>query len=213
MQHEASYYQVIAKWFELEKDCRPPTTDHPLHGLGLLKGDVWAWRRGNTTETPDYVCEVKAYPFPSGAGGYGSVGQAVAFRKFAETAYVACVTAARPVNRSWSHVARPDSDVGKLLSRLGISPPSDFSQYLVAVRQFYTELFSGLGLGLLIVETPCHVVKEASDPITYAFQPGGRTPVNLWFKHRAGRELCSVQVDGARDLELKVHKILPNDHA
>lgn len=151
MKKEKDYYRFIAEWFQSEKGCDPTALEHRFDGLELLTGDVVGAREGRFT----HVCELKPYPYPVGASGYGSVGQALALRDYAEYVYVGCVASesSDDPERSWELVSKKRS-VAALLSAQGIKEPTCFEEYLDAVRQVFEHFYGGLGLRLLVVREP-----------------------------------------------------------
>jgi hypothetical protein len=148
MKREKDYYDSVAQWFRVAKGCELTAKEHRFLDLSMLTADIFGKNSGRDA----YACELKHYPFPVGSSGYGSIGQALALRGYAQFVYVGCV--ASDVTDSGSpsreRVCRNNS-IRALLSMLAIPMPSDFSDYCTAASAVFRHFFEGLDLGFLIV--------------------------------------------------------------
>ena len=144
---EKDYYEPIATYFVEQKDCTYPRKDYPISGLTLVTADIL----GETDDTR-YVCELKPYPYPVGSSGYGSIGQALALRHYADRVYVGCVASDfdDAGDLSWSHVSNKSS-IRQLIDILNVKIPEDYESYCTVLLAVYDHFFSDLGLGLLVV--------------------------------------------------------------
>jgi len=166
MRNEKDYYPPVARWFESKKGCESTKLELPFSGLTVLTGDIVGEQNGSAM----FVCELKPYPYPIGASGYGSIGQALALRKNARYVYVACVASdSHDVkDRSWELVSRKRS-VARLLSELSLPQPGSFDDYIDDVRAVFRHFISDLKLGLLVVrehkDAECKVYEVVEAPI------------------------------------------------
>lgn len=143
---ETRFYGPVESWLRDEKGCGSTAQKYCLSGLGLLEVDVV----GFVGREPRYACEVKDYPFPVGSGGYGSVGQALAFRSEVPLVYVAC-GAAEDGENAWHRQLQRNRNVVALLHHIGHRTHTTFDGYIDACRAIFDHFFGRLGLGLLVV--------------------------------------------------------------
>ena len=166
---ERKYYQAVADWLRCKKGCQKADTSYKLREAELLEVDVAGWKKCRTS-FPNYACELKAYPLPVGAAGYGSIGQALAIWKFVDYVYVGCIASdlVDKEDLSWEKVLQKLS-IRKLLKVLNIqcSGKENFDEYVKIAEQVFSTLFGNLGLGFLIVheykiheyDTQCEVIE------------------------------------------------------
>jgi hypothetical protein len=165
---EHDYYQAVKDWFLCKKSCQKAAPSYKLRNAELLEVDVAGWKNCSNS-FPDYACELKAYPFPVGAAGYGSIGQALAIQKFVPYVYVGCIASdlVDEEDLSWEKVLKKSS-IRDLLEVLKIPVGKEnFDEYVKIAEQVFSTLFGNLGLGFLIVheykiheyDTQCEVIE------------------------------------------------------
>ena len=161
MRYERDYYPCVAHWFETQKGCTSAGA-HIFCKSALLSADIVGWVQNEAI----FACEMKPYPLPIGASGYGSVGQALMLKRYAKYVYVACVASdieelVRGQVIHWKKVVQKSSIIC-LLKAVGLDLPKGFSDYCESAKIIFQTFFSGLNLGLLIV----HEKDSAQDPST-----------------------------------------------
>ena len=180
MAHEASFYGCVREWFEENHRCKPTVPNHKFGGNSLLSADVVGWKPAADSTFIIYACELKAFPFPLGSEGRGSVGQAVALQRLVDYVYVGCVSSVSPAAPHWRKVSEQDN-YRHLFKLLGIRQPQAFAAYTGALRGVFDWFYGHLGIGLLLVadedpngESPdqFHVTEIAcAKPSGYRIQP------------------------------------------
>jgi len=142
---ETRFYGPAASWLHGEKGCGSTAQKCCLPGLGLLEVDVV----GFAGREPRCACEVKDNPFPVGSGGYGAVGQALAFRSEVPLVYGACGAEEDGEDARHRHLHR-NRNVVALLHHIGHRTDTTFDGYIDACRAIFDNFFGRLGIGLLV---------------------------------------------------------------
>ena len=145
---EKRFYGAVGAWFRSAKGCDSVEEEYRFHGLSLLTGDVVGIVKGTRT----CACEVKLLPYPTGAAGYGAIGQALALKAVVPNVYVACVASDMDGkgHASWRD-ASTATTARKLLKHVGVDKPLAFEEYLAAVGTVFGYFYSDTKLGLLVV--------------------------------------------------------------
>lgn len=157
IKYEKHFYPIVKDWLK-GKGYNDRLSSHNFDKCILFNGDVVAWKADRSTGKADFLCELKAYPLPIGSGGYGSVGQVLALRKYARKLYVGCVASkyshsGKGPEISWDHVVNKNS-TESLLRVLGISKPSsekNVEEYYRVAKQVFNSMFSGINIGFIVV--------------------------------------------------------------